>query len=478
MSDPTQPMQSTEPPAPDARDEKAGALVASIATQIGKLSVEIAGVVGHTQEVEKAVGAQNERLGTIGAATRDITEANRHIAEMARKTNDTAGKAREDIAQSSGAIRQAVGEVSGLVTAVGEAGRELMALQGAVDGVGKVTGQIRLVAQQTKMLALNATIEAAHAGAAGKGFAVVASEIKALARETAEATARIDATLEALGQQVLRLTERMQVSASRAAQVGKTASTIGEAVETVGEAVRSVCEHASAIAGATGDIAQRCDQFSESVDVLKRDAALSTEALKGASGNLTRTLSGAESIAMLTAKSGYRTEDTPFIERAMAAAAAVEARFAQAIAAGELTAEDLFDKDLKPIPGTSPQQYMTRYIPFLDRAVQPLLDPVLELDPRTVFCAPGDHNKLIPSHNPAFRKPPGPDPLWNAANARNRRIYPDKTQAAVIANTEPFLLQTYRRDMGGGVFVLMKDASAPVRVNGRLWGGIRVCYRA
>jgi methyl-accepting chemotaxis protein len=40
------------------------------------------------------------------------------------------------------------------------------------------------------------------------------------------------------------------------------------------------------------------------------------------------------------------------------------------------------------------------------------------------------------------------------------------------------LLQTYRRDMGGGTFALMKDASAPINIAGRLWGGLRVCYRA
>ncbi len=77
-----------------------------------------------------------------------------------------------------------------------------------------------------------------------------------------------------------------------------------------------------------------------------------------------------------------------------------------------------------------------------------------------------------------FRKPHGADPIWNAANGRNRRIYKDKTATAVSKSTRPFLLQTYRRDMGGGVFALMKDASAPIRVEGRLWGGLRVCYRA
>jgi methyl-accepting chemotaxis protein len=48
----------------------------------------------------------------------------------------------------------------------------------------------------------------------------------------------------------------------------------------------------------------------------------------------------------------------------------------------------------------------------------------------------------------------------------------------VLSNTQPFLLQTYRRDLGGGKFTLMKDVSAPIMVQGRRWGGLRVCYRA
>jgi methyl-accepting chemotaxis protein len=31
--------------------------------------------------------------------------------------------------------------------------------------------------------------------------------------------------------------------------------------------------------------------------------------------------------------------------------------------------------------------------------------------------------------------------------------------------------------MGGGESVLMKDLSAPIAVNGRHWGGLRLAYR-
>jgi methyl-accepting chemotaxis protein len=460
------------------RDAKAGELVAEIATHIGGLSVEIADVVGHTQDVRKAIDSQCERLTVIGDATRDITEANGSIADMARRTYEDAGKANDDISHSREEINHAITEIDGLVHAVEESGGELEGLETAMSRVTQVTNEIRQVARQTNMLALNATIEAARAGDMGKGFAVVASEVKNLARQTAEATARIDQTLAALTQQLHRLSERMNVSAHRAADVSRTASTISGAVETVGQAVSLVCDHAAAIANATGDIAQRCSSFRDSVDALNSDAKVSTAALDKAADNIGRTLSGAEKIVMLTATSGYRTEDTPFIEKAMETAAAIQARMEEGIRKGEITLDDLFDKEMKPIAGSNPQQFMTRYIPWLDTAVTPIHDPVLQFDPRVVFCAPTCHNKMIPCHNPQFRHPQGPDPIWNASHCRNRRLYPDKTAAAVATSTAPFLLQTYRRDMGGGVFVLMKDASAPIWVGGRLWGGLRVCYKA
>ena len=55
----------------------------------------------------------------------------------------------------------------------------------------------------------------------------------------------------------------------------------------------------------------------------------------------------------------------------------------------------------------------------------------------------------------------------------NRRIFADRTGLAAARNQKPFLLQTYRRDMGGGAFLVMQDLSAPIRLKGRHWGGFR-----
>ena len=42
---------------------------------------------------------------------------------------------------------------------------------------------------------------------------------------------------------------------------------------------------------------------------------------------------------------------------------------------------------------------------------------------------------------------------------------------------KPFVVQTYRRDMGGGQFVLMKDLSSPIVIRGKHWGAFRMGFR-
>ena len=97
--------------------------------------------------------------------------------------------------------------------------------------------------------------------------------------------------------------------------------------------------------------------------------------------------------------------------------------------------------------------------------------------PGVVFCAAVDDRGYLPTHNSKYSKPQTHDPVFNAANCRNRRIFDDRVGLAAGRNTAGPLVQTYRRDMGGGTFVLMKDVSVPIFVDGRHWGGFRLGYR-
>jgi methyl-accepting chemotaxis protein len=97
---------------------------------------------------------------------------------------------------------------------------------------------------------------------------------------------------------------------------------------------------------------------------------------------------------------------------------------------------------------------MTRFVGLTDRILPSIQEPLLASNRRIVFCAAVDRNGFLPTHNQKYSHPQGRDPVWNNANCRNRRIFSDRTGLAAARNQKPFLLQTYRRDMGGGQFLV------------------------
>ena len=149
-----------------------------------------------------------------------------------------------------------------------------------------------------------------------------------------------------------------------------------------------------------------------------------------------------------------------------------------AVQSGRISLADLFDEAYKPVVGSNPAQHLTRFNKLTDELLPELQEPVLSALPGVVFCIAADRNGYIATHNRAYCHPQrAGDVVWNTAHSRWRRIFNDRTGLASARNQRPFLLQTYRRDMGGGQHVLLKEAAAPIVVQGRHWGGLRLAYR-
>ena len=144
--------------------------------------------------------------------------------------------------------------------------------------------------------------------------------------------------------------------------------------------------------------------------------------------------------------------------------------------AGQVSMEDLFDRNHQEIAGSNPPQHLAKHSNFIDQNIQPLIEEIVASHEQIAWCAAIDDTAYISANILAVSKPQGDDPIWNMANCRNHRYFPDRAAKRSGANQEPLLLQTYRRDMGGGVFVPMKDISAPIFIKGRHWGGFRVGY--
>jgi methyl-accepting chemotaxis protein len=175
-----------------------------------------------------------------------------------------------------------------------------------------------------------------------------------------------------------------------------------------------------------------------------------------------------------TIESSYR----PLIEMAQTFAAEVAALMLDALGGGLVSEAELFDIDYVAVPDSEPQQYRNQALPVLEAILPSLLARMLASDPRLLFTVAIDRNGFIPVHNAAYALPQrSGDPLWNASHSRNRRIFDDRAGIAAARSVRPFLVQSYRRDMGGGVTEMVREVDAPLRVNGRHWGGVRMAYR-
>jgi len=472
------------PPAPPATPDRTAAvpseserLVDRLAGRIGVLGVELADVAGNLQEVAGRVSGQSDRFGQLQKTAETMVSANHNIAGASRAVQSATTAAVGEIAQSRAAVETAVQHIAELIEAVGRIEQRLGAVGTALAQVAKVSGSIEAIAKQTNLLALNATIEAARAGAAGKGFAVVAGEVKSLAEATRRATQLIGDTVRDLDGQIGNLIGASGDASLRAKSAGEGAQQIQGIIVRVQDGFTAVGREIDGVARAATSNLAHCDMVIDELGNLARGVDLSSTDLKLADDRVAKLLELSEGLIELIASSGVETSDAPLIRIVIETARQISEAFESAIERGDIRLDQLMDEKYREIPGTDPKQYLTDYVALTDRILPPIQDPIQKVDPRIVFCVAWAKGGYLPTHNPNYRLPQGPDPVWNNANCRNRRLFDDRAVRKVAANTKPFLLQTYRRDMGGGQFVLMKDLSSPIHVRGRHWGAFRMGFR-
>ena len=452
-------------------------LVDQLANRIGGLGVELADVAGNLQEVAGRVSGQSDRFGQLQKTAETMVSANHGIATASQAVQSATTAAVGEITQSRAAVETAVQHIAELIEAVSRIEHRLGSVGTALAEVAKVSGSIEAIARQTNLLALNATIEAARAGAAGRGFAVVASEVKNLAEATRQATHLIGDTVRGLDGQVNNLIGESGDASLRAKNAGQGAAQIQSIIARVQDGFTSVGREIDSVASAATSNLAHCDRVIDELRHLAEGVDLSSTDLKHADDRVARLLEVSEGLIALIADSGVETSDAPLIRVVVDTAKQISACFDSAVERGEISVDQLMDEKYREVPGTDPKQYLTDYVAFTDRMLPPIQDPIQKSDPRIVFCVAWAKGGYLPTHNPNYRLPQGSDPVWNNANCRNRRLFNDRAVHKVAANTKSFLLQTYRRDMGGGNFVLMKDLSSPIYVRGRHWGAFRMGFR-
>ena len=267
-----------------------------------------------------------------------------------------------------------------------------------------------------------------------------------------------------------------EVEAEHGGRQGGAEAAVDAAITAFRSAFGAVADKIHHISSQADSNLATCGNVLNAVKILDKDVETASDTLESSRSRAHALLGLSENLIEITTRCGVETEDSPYIDAVVQAAEEIGQLFEDAVDGGQISLTDLFDERYEPIAGSNPQQHSTRYLRFVDQVLPPTQEAMLQFSPSVVFCAAVDRNGYLPTHNLKFSKPQGRNPEWNAANCRNRRIFDDRTGLAAGRNEKPFLLQTYRRDMGGGKHVLMKDLSAPIFVKGRHWGGLRMAY--
>lgn len=421
------------------------AKIAHEASDLGKESAELNGLI---EDLAATSSAQKETFMGLAKEIEAMVRANEGIEARTRASTDSVKKARD---------------------AVEHVGRGVNSVTDKLAEVAKAAQEITQVALQTRLVAFNASVEAKRAGDAGRGFGVVAEAVKDLAAKVEQSSKSIATTIEELDARIAAL----------AADIHSNAVDRDGAREKHGfdAAVSEVERSVEDIAVTARQNMQACAGVLESVEGLSGKVDATAKSLQVARKRTEGFLSLSESLIELVAESGVRTEDTPIIESAIAVTARVRSAFEEAVQSGKLSMADLFEERYQKIPNTNPEQFIAPFTQFCDQHVQGVLDEALTWSPKIVFAVVSDRRCYVPSHNKQYSKPQGRDPEWNTANCRNRRFFTGRTENAAIRSTRPFLLQTYRRDMGGGQFAIMKSLSVPLYINGKHWGVVRMGYK-
>ncbi|MBB4425073.1 methyl-accepting chemotaxis protein [Bradyrhizobium sp. CIR48] len=237
-----------------AREERARHIEQSVEEFRGAIGAIMRGLSDNAsvmretaQTITRVTADASSRAGTAANATEQASHNVTAVAGAAEELSASVVEIGRQVRQSAGAVEQTGQRTEKSIS-------EIESLAAATQRIDGVLNLIQAIAEQTNLLALNATIEAARAGDAGRGFAVVAHEVKALAGQTAKATAEISENV-----------SMIQASTRNAV----------DAVREIGGAVREINEVTSAIAGAIG----QQDQATREISSNAQSAAQGNETL-------------------------------------------------------------------------------------------------------------------------------------------------------------------------------------------------------
>lgn len=167
-------------------------VVTRVRTVTENLTDTTRGSSASLKSLASGISLQIEEIRVSLERIEEMRAAIERVAFKARQASSTVSETLESVSRSENSMARTVDGMRSLRETVGQSARKIEKLGEYSQKIAKVVGLIGRFAAQTHLLALKASIEAARAGEEGRGFAVIADEVRALASQSAEASAEIE----------------------------------------------------------------------------------------------------------------------------------------------------------------------------------------------------------------------------------------------------------------------------------------------
>ena len=262
------------------------------------------------RHIENSVEAFRGAIGSVLGAVNDnasaMRDTARSITEVASDASGRAAAAARATEQASANVFAVAGAAEQLSASIEEIGRqvrhsaevveqaglrteksvaEIESLSAATQRIDGVLSLIQAIAEQTNLLALNATIEAARSGEAGRGFAVVAHEVKALAGQTAKATAEIGQNITLIQTSTRNAVDAVRDIGTAVHDINEVTSNIASSVGQQDAATREISSNAQLAADGNSTLVANIGSLSDAIG----DTNKAATSVLSASSDLTAT---------------------------------------------------------------------------------------------------------------------------------------------------------------------------------------------
>jgi len=259
-----------------------------IVSQVQNAAVEVSQTTSNNEsdveilrlEIAEQVDNIAQALSTVNAMSR----SSKIVAESAEQAEEALMRAQESVSIGDAAMNKTVRSIIDIRATVQHAAVQVKKLGETTENIANFVSLIGRFAAQTHLLALKASIEAARAGEQGQGFAVIADEVRALATQSAQATADIEklvtdilsetkivvASMEEGSELVVEGSKLVEETRQSLNQITAATVQINELVEAIATAAFEQSENSEEVSLTMTDVAKVAEKTNSSVTQLSQ----------------------------------------------------------------------------------------------------------------------------------------------------------------------------------------------------------------